>query len=307
MSDRIRVDTESLKRKAGDGHQIATEIEESGAHLYQKMVSLNDYGGQLPSKREGLKAQSAANNIRDQLKVSFERLRLLAGKFEDVDRETLAGFLPIPEPPLPTIFYVYPSPMNLNMKASDCALNFIAFEEDCLFYEKDYFDKYDNDGACNCTGGIGHLIHTEACDGRDDETRFNHMTKAQALKQLRMDIANAEEYVRTHVYYPLNQAQFDALVSMVFNMGFIPLDILQLLNVGDFDGAAKLFGKYIAARDGSYPPGLPGRRAAESRLFTDGLYGNEFCDKTSDSVPNPGPPNNQESMPPVSQPSSPRG
>jgi GH24 family phage-related lysozyme (muramidase) len=222
------------------------------------------------------------------LKDSSEQLRLLANKYEEVDNETLANFLAIPGPPFPTIFYVYPFPMNLKMKASDCALNFIAFEEDCLFYEKDYFDEYDNDGACNCTGGIGHLIHPGPCDGRDSETPFNHMTKAQALKQLRIDIANAEAYVREHVYYPLNQAQFDALVDLVFNLGKIPLKMLQALNVGDFEKAESLFKEYNhAKKDGKWVEldDLTRRWGREENLFENGLYGNEYCDKTSVSTP----------------------
>jgi GH24 family phage-related lysozyme (muramidase) len=202
----------------------------------------------------------------------------IAAKFEEVDNALVSSFVAIPEPPPPIIFTIYKIPQNLLKETSDCGVSAIAFSEDCLFYEKDYFDKYDSDGACNCTGGIGHKIHDGACDGRAEESKYNHMTKKQAIAQLKIDIAIAEAYVKKWVTYPLTQAQFDALVSMAFNMGHIPLDILHFVNIGDIKEAAKLFLDYDEANDGSHPQGLHDRRIRERDLFLDGWYGNEACD-----------------------------
>jgi GH24 family phage-related lysozyme (muramidase) len=128
------------------------------------------------------------------------------------------------------------------------------------------------------TGGLGYKIHDGACDGRAEESKYNHMTKKQAIAQLKIDIAIAEAYVKKWVTYPLTQAQFDALVSMTFNMGHIPLDILHCVNIGDIKEAAKLFLDYDEANDGSHPQGLHDRRIRERDLFLDGWYGNEACD-----------------------------
>jgi lysozyme len=68
---------------------------------------------------------------------------------------------------------------------------------------------------------------------------------------------------------PLNQNQWDALVSFVYNVGagnFISSTMLKLLNQGDYKGAAGEFPKWVHT-NGQINPGLVRRRAAERALF----------------------------------------
>lgn len=67
----------------------------------------------------------------------------------------------------------------------------------------------------------------------------------------------------------LNQNEFDALVSFVFNAGlgnFETSTLFKMLKAGDKPGAAGQFGRWIYS-DGKKLPGLVTRRAAERDLF----------------------------------------
>lgn len=88
-----------------------------------------------------------------------------------------------------------------------------------------------------------------------------------AMEVFRRDIAAVEERVSRAVTVPLQQHEFDALVSFDFNTGGIfKARLTALLNAGDRAGAA-------AAFDGwRKPPEIAGRREAEKRLFRDGVY-----------------------------------
>lgn len=52
MPSRIRVDTESLKRNAEKIDTIASDLGKTGATINQSTYSLNDFSGQLPTKRK---------------------------------------------------------------------------------------------------------------------------------------------------------------------------------------------------------------------------------------------------------------
>jgi lysozyme len=76
-------------------------------------------------------------------------------------------------------------------------------------------------------------------------------TVAMAIEWLEDDVAQAAIDVCRAVNVPLNQQQFDALVSLVFNCGYGKKDgvkgdiadstLLQRLNAGDYAGAAAQF------------------------------------------------------------------
>ncbi|MBP8282382.1 MAG: lysozyme [Chromatiaceae bacterium] len=95
------------------------------------------------------------------------------------------------------------------------------------------------------------------------------ITRDQATLRLYHDVDDAEATVNRRVTVPLTQSQFDALVSLVFNIGggaFRKSTLLQKLNAGDYAGAAGEFGRWVKAK-GRVLPGLVTRRAAERALF----------------------------------------
>lgn len=99
------------------------------------------------------------------------------------------------------------------------------------------------------------------------------ITKAQAEERLRKRLVEFEGYVNDMVKVALTQNQFDALVSLVYNIGptnFKSSTLLRKLNAGDYKGAAEQFLVWNKGRvKGSLVilPGLVTRRAAERRMF----------------------------------------
>lgn len=95
-------------------------------------------------------------------------------------------------------------------------------------------------------------------------------TQAQAYAWLNEDISKAEKIIiKALDGAPVNQDQFDALVSFVFNIGggnFQKSTMLKKIKAGDYNGAAAEFGKWIYA-GGKILPGLVMRRATEKALF----------------------------------------
>lgn len=95
------------------------------------------------------------------------------------------------------------------------------------------------------------------------------ITEAQATELLMADIERFEDGVDRYVEVPLNQNQYDALVSFAFNLGVGALrdsTLLQKLNAKDYQGAADEFPRWVNA-GGRELAGLVKRRAAERALF----------------------------------------
>ena len=96
---------------------------------------------------------------------------------------------------------------------------------------------------------------------------------AQGEALLREDVADAERAVNQLVTVPLEQREYDALVSWTFNLGRGALarsTSLQLLNAGDKIGAAlRLTDWHKAMVGGKLQPvlGLARRRLAEAQHF----------------------------------------
>jgi lysozyme len=91
----------------------------------------------------------------------------------------------------------------------------------------------------------------------------------EADKLLIEDLKGFETAVRRLVTVPLNQNQFDALVSFTFNVGigaFEKSTLLKLLNAGNYANAATQFAKWVHAGK-QVLPGLVARREDEYQLF----------------------------------------
>jgi lysozyme len=94
-------------------------------------------------------------------------------------------------------------------------------------------------------------------------------TQAQAQEWLQDDVAAAVLAVCRDVTVPLNQNQFDALVSLCFNIGiahFAGCGLLKYVNAGNFVSAAADFINWDK-QSGQVIDGLETRRTAEATHF----------------------------------------
>jgi lysozyme len=96
------------------------------------------------------------------------------------------------------------------------------------------------------------------------------INQAEAEALLRQDLEEFEKGVEAAVTVPLNQNQFDALVSFSFNLGLGNLrksTLLDYVNAKNFAAAAKEFQRWDKA-GGRVLLGLTRRREAEAALFS---------------------------------------
>lgn len=116
------------------------------------------------------------------------------------------------------------------------------------------------------TIGYGHVIQP------GDPTV---VSQTQADTMLANDLRVAESCINSHVTVPLQQFQFDALASFVFNCGagaFAGSTMLRLLNVGDYDGASDQFVLWCHVTVNglkTVSQNLLARREAERAMFRD--------------------------------------
>ncbi|WP_228147193.1 lysozyme [Acinetobacter sp. ANC 3832] len=97
-------------------------------------------------------------------------------------------------------------------------------------------------------------------------------TIEQAKAYMASDLKSFEAAVNK-VKVPLNQNQYDALVSLTYNIGvnaFANSTLLKKLNAGDYKGAAAQFNVWNKVK-GKIVQGLVNRRAKERKLFEKAL------------------------------------
>lgn len=95
------------------------------------------------------------------------------------------------------------------------------------------------------------------------------ITQEQAETLLRMDLEKFENGVSRMLKVNVTQNQFDALVSLAYNIGLSALSksaLMRKLNAGDAKGAAIEFGRWNRA-GGRELLGLTRRRKEERKLF----------------------------------------
>lgn len=95
------------------------------------------------------------------------------------------------------------------------------------------------------------------------------ITKFKAEQLLRRGIVSYEQALNKVIKVPVTQAQFDAMLSLAWNIGtraFSTSTLLKMLNQKDYAGAADQFLRWNRA-GGKVMPGLVRRRAAERQLF----------------------------------------
>jgi GH24 family phage-related lysozyme (muramidase) len=132
--------------------------------------------------------------------------------------------------------------------------------------------KLYNDPAGHCTIGIGHLVHRGACNGREPAEFKRGITTQRAYQLLKRDAKRMEAAVNG-LGVPLNQNQFDALVSFTYNLGpgwtTQKTGIRDALRARRYRAVPREMRKWVKA-GGRTLPGLVRRRKAEGRLFASG-------------------------------------
>ncbi|WJM55987.1 lysozyme [Pseudomonas asiatica] len=95
------------------------------------------------------------------------------------------------------------------------------------------------------------------------------ISKEQAERMLLNDVQRFEPELERLITAPLNQNQWDALMSFTYNLGATNLEsstLRRLLNAGSYTAAAEQFPRWNKA-GGQVLTGLTRRRAAERDLF----------------------------------------
>lgn len=131
-------------------------------------------------------------------------------------------------------------------------------------FEGKRLKAYD-DGVGIWTIGFGTTIYPDGVRVKKGDI----CTEAQARCYMQNDLKKFEQAVNNAVSVPLNQNQFDALVSLTYNIGAAALNqstLIKKLNAGDYRGAADQFDVWVNA-GGNRMQGLVNRRAKEKLLF----------------------------------------
>lgn len=187
-------------------------------------------------------------------KIIFDYLRKLSGgvltqaqviatdKLLSIDFDSVKNMLGIPES------------MSVSNKGVDLICEF----------EGKRLVAYD-DGVGVWTIGFGTIKYPNGVRVKKGDT----CTLDQAKEYMRHDLIEFEHTVNSSVKVPLNQNQFDALVSLAYNIGssaFKSSTLVKKLNAGDYKGAADQFNVWVNA-GGKRMQGLVSRRDREKLLF----------------------------------------
>jgi len=122
-----------------------------------------------------------------------------------------------------------------------------------------------DDGVGVWTIGFGTTKYPNGIRVKKGDT----CTLDQAKAYMQNDLKSFEQTVNNTVKVPLNQNQFDALVSLAYNIGstaFKNSTLVRQLNEGNYKTAANQFNVWVNA-GGKRMQGLVNRRAAERTLF----------------------------------------
>lgn len=106
-------------------------------------------------------------------------------------------------------------------------------------------------------------------DGRAVRLSDPPISRSRAEQLLCATLVRYEDAVTRYVRVPIDQHQFDALVSFAYNVGNEALrtsTLLRKLNAGDTEGAANEFLRWNRG-GGRVLPGLDKRRRRERALF----------------------------------------
>lgn len=176
--------------------------------------------------------------------------------FFDAARELLGG--KITQKQVDQFNELLDSFQSSGMKTSQIGINLITSFEDLKL------NAYD-DGVGVWTIGYGTTLYPNGVKVKRGDT----CTLNQAKDFFAHDLNRFEAVVNQSVKVAINQNQFDALVSLTYNIGeraFKDSTLLAKLNKGDYIGAADQFPRWNKG-GGQVMKGLVRRRADERELF----------------------------------------
>lgn len=149
--------------------------------------------------------------------------------------------------------------MNESLTVSKAGLELITREEGVVLHI--YKDQVGLD-----TIGVGHLLTpSEKASG----IFKSGITRDQALDLLKKDVVATQNTIKKYIAVELNQNQFDALASMIFNTGPGPIstgNLGKLINAERFSEVPDEMMKWCHG-GGQILPVLQKRRKTESTLF----------------------------------------
>jgi lysozyme len=140
------------------------------------------------------------------------------------------------------------------MKTSEQGVDFVKRWEG--FRPKPYF----------CAGGKLTWGFGTTEDVKIDGT----ITREEADLALRKRLAENDREIARLVQVPLTQGQWDAVASLVYNIGignFAQSTLRRLINRGEMRACVPEFIKYRKSAKGEVIPGLAARRVAEAKLW----------------------------------------
>ena len=113
--------------------------------------------------------------------------------------------------------------------------------------------------------GYGHRMVAGA-------KKYTKVDSAIASSLLKEDMSIAQDYIRYNIKRPLDQKQFDSLVSIVYNVGRTTFASSDLKKSIDADRPDQEIAQKIKGAFTSNSPGLIQRRAFEAGLYLGGEY-----------------------------------
>lgn len=154
-----------------------------------------------------------------------------------------------------------------SLSISDKGIEFIKGWEKCKL-------TLYNDKRNHCTIGWGHLVSSQRCEDIKDKSITEPYEKGISQKSadelFAEDIEVHEKIVKKHVQVPMLQNEYDALVSLIFNIGRFEKcpKLLSKLNTKDYAGCCDEFSDITNDND----EGLAKRRMAEINMFRHNVY-----------------------------------
>lgn len=164
------------------------------------------------------------------------------------------------------------SKIGLRIKqVSDEGLQFIKREEGCIL--RPY-----NDSSGFATIGIGHLIGKRKVNNLDI-TEYKSFNERDALDLLRKDLKIVEDCMEELIKVDLLFNQYDAIASLVFNIGsqnFKESTLLKDLNNQKYNSVYEDYMLYCKSNNKEVYA-LKRRRGRERELFLRGTYIQTYC------------------------------